>query len=308
MALDLSKINWISVTDIAEILIGLLSKRPLKPGITAAPAKEKSEAATALPPENVSDAKKSKADEGEFGRVLQTLGNIDKSSFEEIGELMAAIGSVSKYFADDFRIFILNVPNRMDEIKKAVKSPPAQGKGSGTTKEISWVRNFTFTHKDARVQMLQFIARLRKETAGSESKKNQAIIHWLTVETHFVEIMPAGKAKFLAVKKWLTENEPNLKVMAAIAVIGNERSDAIIAEVAALGLRGKAKQVEIESRLLAAMQERNEAIERKLQIRKNQFWMEWLWPVEKIGWTLFVTLGGLTGLGLIASFFATAPK
>ena len=257
---------------------------------------------------NVSDSRKSKADEGEFGRVLQMLKTIDPENFLEIKSLMSSIGAMSKYFADDFRVFILNVPNRMDEIKKTIKSPPAQGKGPGATKEISWVRNFTFTSRDARIQMLQFIARLRKEVVGSNKKKDQAIIRWLTVETHFVEIMSPGEAKFLAVKKWLTENDPDLKAIAAITVIGNERSDAIIAEVATLGLRGKAKQVEIESRLLTAMQERNEALARKLQARKSQFWMEWLWPAEKFGWTLFVTVGGLTGLGLIISFFATTPK
>lgn len=60
--------------------------------------------------------------------------------------------------------------------------------------------------------------------------------------------------------------------------------------------------------LTVKLETANATAERKLQVRKNQFWMEWLWPAEKFGWTLFVTIGGMTGLGLILSFFATAPK
>lgn len=265
------EMNAFSLMDLLELANsswGKIKKFTDK-GKAPVPADEKSTSTSPPPPASVSDAKKSKTDEAEFGRLLATLKAIDPQSHTEICYLMAAIGAISKYFADDFRVFILNVPNRKDEIKKAMKGP-SQGKGgTPAVKESTWVRDFTFTQRDARVQMLQYIAQGRKDLPGTDAEKNAAVIHWLTVETHFVEIVSPEEARWLAVKKWVSENAPNLKIGAAIAVIGNERTNAIVAGVKLQNL-GAGEQAAIETQLLAEMQHCNTAKRRALNLPDPQ--------------------------------------
>jgi len=114
----------------------------------------------------------------------------------------------------------------------------------------------------------------------------------------FLCSMPANKAvKMLRDSKTLTGVKDDLD---HIFKIGKDFFGNIAFQESLFKLIGVAS--------LKELQQKNEAAERKLQTRKNQFWMEWLWPAEGFGWTLYVAVGGLTGLGLIISFFATAPK
>lgn len=274
MKFDWTEMNLVSVKDIAELMYAAWQKLNGAKASGGSPkqegqAAEKTASTSAPPPASVSEAEKKKADEAEFGRLLMTLKAIDADSHKEILRLLPAIATVSAYCADDFRVFILNVPNRKDEIKKAMKGP-AQGKGgTPSSKESTWVRDFTFTQRDARVQMLQYIAKGRKAIRGDNATKNALVIRWLTVETNFVKTISPNQAKWEAVKQWATANAPNLKVMAAIAVIGDADATAIITRVKAQDL-GAGEQAEIERQLLAAMQQCNTAKQRALNLPNPQ--------------------------------------
>lgn len=250
---DWKEMNAFSLMDLVDLAGNTWKKvQKLAGGTKSVPPSNEKSADATPPPASVSEAKRSKADEGEFARILATLKAIDPGSHKEVLYIITAIGAISKHCAEDFRVFILNVPNRLDEIKKAVKGP-TQGKGgTPSIKESTWVRDFSFTQRDARVQMLQYLAKGRKATKGNDSVKNAAVIHWLTVQTHFVETISPEEAKWNAVKKWVGENAPNLRIAAAIAIIGNERTNAIVAGVKAQNL-GAGEQGEIETQLLAEM-------------------------------------------------------
>jgi hypothetical protein len=264
------EMNAFSLMDLLELANNSWSKlRKLTAARKTPPVTDEKSASTAPPPANVSETKKSKADEAEFGRLLATLKALDPASHKQIVHLMAAMATISEYFVDDFRVFILNVPNRMDEIKKAMKGP-SQGKGgTPATKESTWVRDFTFTQRDARVQMLQYIASGRKAIRGNDAVKNALVIRWLTVETNFVKTISPEEARWNVVKKWVGENAPNLRIAAAIAVIGNERTSAIIAGVKVQNL-GAGEQAEIERQLLAEMRSCNTAKRRALNLPDPQ--------------------------------------
>lgn len=162
---------------------------------------------------------------------------------------------------------------------------PLQEKGKILLKEKVVETSVEYTDKDPRVLFLKHLAETLGKTPNDETRaaaKQVLLVTGAILDKAIIERLIAlgGKAiDKLVVSKDAVRN----------------------ALFAAYGVASYAE-------FTAKLEGENEAAERKLQVRKNQFWMEWLWPVEKIGWTLFVTVGGMTGLGLIALAFTAAPK
>lgn len=162
---------------------------------------------------------------------------------------------------------------------------PLQEKGKFVLKEKIVETSVEYTDKDPRVLFLKHLAETISNLPTKRSQKDAKQV-----------LLVTGAILDKAIIERLTTFSGEI----GEKIVGSKDAlrDALFASYG----------VQSYDELTAKLEAENVTAERKLQTRKNQFWMEWLWPSSSFGFVIFTAVGGLTGLGLIILALTTAPK
>lgn len=182
---------------------------------------------------------------------------------------------------------LVPAPTKVKEMVAVIgpNGQPVQEKGNVRLAEKITETLVEYTDKDPRVLFLKHIAETLSETPTDATKaaaKQILLVTGAILDQAIIERIIAFGKKFA---DGIGANKDAIR-------------DALFTKYGVSSYAELTTKLEVE----------NTEAERKLKVRKNQFWMEWLWPSNGFGWTLFVTLGGLTGLGLIVLALTTASK